>query len=302
MPTINNPATYQRGLLYALIAAFLFSCKPILIKWLYAQGLDATEVLVLRMVTSLPIYLGVIVYAFPRQPATGLSRNLVKTIGVGLLGYYLASYLDLAGLQYVSAQLERLTLYAYPTFVLILGAVFMRQAINGAHVIALMLTYAGLACVFGQDLSQAVDNSHNIVAGTALVLLSALSFSVYLLLSQPLINTLGSLLFTGIATTAAGAASIVHFGITHEITIPQLSPEGWAGILALALGATVLPIFLISEAIKAIGPAKTSLTGTIGPMCTSLLAVLILGEPFTWMLAAGMALVTAGVLLLRKAK
>src|SRR5690606_6902195 len=284
----------RTGLLMALAAAFLFSTKPILIKWLYSLGMTTLPLMGLRMLLSVPVYILVGWLAWRKLPEKPATRQLLKAAGIGLLGYYLASYLDLKGLEYISAQLERLMLYAYPTLVIILGALFFGQAFQRHHLIALLLTYAGLLLVYGQDLSVAGD-IRSTTTGTLLVLGSALSFAFYMLFSKNAIGRMGSLLFTSVAMGSASVATFVHYLISAGMSLPPMTPTQWLGAAALALFATVLPTFMVSEAIKRIGPARASVTGTIGPVMTTLMAVIFLNEPFGWATVVGMGLVLIGV-------
>jgi drug/metabolite transporter (DMT)-like permease len=229
-------------------------------------------------------------------------RDVCNAAAIGLLGYYLASYLDLSGLEYVSAQLERLMLYAYPSMVVIMGALFFGAKVNRSIIPALILTYAGLAVMYGHDLNIAPVGTDpaDITKGTLLILASALSFSLYVLFSKKSIARLGSLLFTSIAMGSATIATIVHYAIVEGAVMPDMTAQIWGGVLILAIMATVVPSFMVSEAIKRIGPAKTSVSGTIGPVMTTIMAIMFLGEPFGWLTALGMALVMLGVTRLQK--
>lgn len=290
--SMESPARF--GLMLALCAAFLFSTKPIIIKWLYELGMTALPLMWLRMMLAMPVYVVVGWLAWKRLPLKPTALQLLKAASTGLLGYWLASYLDLRGLEYVSAQLERLMLYAYPTLVIILGALFFGQQFQRHHIVALILTYIGLILVYGQDLQFATDNIAT-TKGTLLILASALSFSLYILFSKNAIGNMGSLLFTSIAMGSAALATMLHYGISYGVSLPEMDSTRWLGTIVLAIFATVVPSFLVSEAIKRIGPAKTSVSGTIGPVATTLMAIIFLGEPFGWLTAAGMALVMLGV-------
>lgn len=318
----------------ALLAAALFSTKPIIIKWLYDMGAEPLSLMWLRLAIALPFYLVVGLFALkrwlsePEQLGTTRSSRVVdiaKAAAIGLLGYYLASLLDLYGLQYVSAQLERLVLYAYPSLVVLLGIFFFGQGFNPAVVVPLALTYSGVALMYGHDLhlthDQGVADTNDVSTGTLLIIGSALAFALYLLFSKSAIKRLGSLLFTSIAMTSATLATLANL-LVQEIVLmenarepeaslwmqlkqtllPDYDSPVWLGILTLSLLATVLPSFLVSYAIKQIGPEKTSMSGTLGPVITTLLAVLLLGESFSWLSAAGMLLVIAGIWKLSKVK
>lgn len=297
MSTVSTSTVDRVGLGLALMAAILFSTKPILIKWLYAEGITALPLLWLRMTLALPIYLIIGAWAWQRYRPRQWG-DVILACGVGLLGYYLAALLDMLGLQYVSAQLERLTLYAYPTLVVLLSAMVFKQPVGARQVAALVLTYLGLACVYGQDVSLAEAAQVN--TGTLLILGSAVSFALYLVFSKGFIMRMGALLFTSLSMVMAALATSVHWLITGTARLPDMTPTLWWGAIGLALFATVLPTFMISAAIKRIGPVRTSISGTIGPITTTLLAVWLLAEPFTVWAGVGMALVIAGVGLLQR--
>lgn len=301
MSSLSAHSSQQRlGLLLALIAAMLFSTKPILVKWLYEMGITALPLLWLRFAIAMPLYIGVGIWAWRALPQRPSLLSLLYAALIGLLGYYISSWLDLRGLEYVTAQLERLILYSYPTFVLIFGALFLGIPFKRRYVAALFMTYAGLLLVFGEDATLS-DNSADITWGTLLVLCSALTFAFYILFSQKGIRELGSLLFTSVAMTSASIAICVHYALVHGFTLPpMMTPTLWWGSIVLAVMATVIPTFLASFAIQRIGPAQTALSGTIGPVVTTLLAVTLLDEPFTWLMGFGMALVVLGVTRLQK--
>ncbi len=285
------------GLTLAFTAAFLFSTKPIIIKWLYSLGMSALPLMGLRMLVAFPVYLIIGFYLWNRMESKPSGTNLLRASAVGLLGYYLASLLDLSGLEYVSAQLERLMLYAYPSMVIIIGALFFGAKVSRSVIPALLLTYAGLGVMYGHDLQIAPPGTSNadITKGTLLIIGSALSFSLFILFSKRGIAELGSLFFTCVSMASATLATLVHYVITEGISLPDMDATRWSGTLLLALLATVVPSFMVSEAIKRIGPAKASVSGTIGPVMTTIMAILFLGEPFGWAAVVGMTLVMIGV-------
>ena len=285
------------GLTLAFTAAFLFSTKPIIIKWLYSLGMSALPLMGLRMLVAFPVYLIIGFYLWNRMESKPSGTNLLRASAVGLLGYYLASLLDLSGLEYVSAQLERLMLYAYPSMVIIIGALFFGAKVSRSVIPALLLTYAGLGVMYGHDLQIAPPGTSNadITKGTLLIIGSALSFSLFILFSKRGIAELGSLFFTCVSMASATLATLVHYVITEGMSLPGMDATRWSGTLLLALLATVVPSFMVSEAIKRIGPAKASVSGTIGPVMTTIMAILFLGEPFGWAAVVGMTLVMIGV-------
>ncbi len=298
------PALDPSGLALALAGAFLFSMKPIFIKLNYGYDIDAITQLVLRMGFALPFYAALGTYAWRsrqrRGEATDLSfATLGKTCLVGVLGYYVASFLDMEGLAHITAQFERLLLYTYPTFVAVIGTLLFKERLGRAHLLSLGLTYLGLAFVLVEDMQ---GLGERVALGAALVLACSLAYALYLLLSRSLIGRLGAPLFTTISMVSGTACLIVHFLITNplsDLAVPM--PVVWLS-LGMAVIATVIPSFLVNEAIARIGPGPVSVAGGIGPIVTSLLAVLVIGEPFTLAHAAGTLLVIAGVVVLTRGR
>ena len=289
----------QYGLLLAIGGTALFALKSIFIKLAYAYGVDTTTLLTLRMLLALPFYAGMLIWLLRKPDAVKpVPRELLMLIGLGFMGYYLASWLDMEGLQHISAQLERLTLYTYPIMTTLLGWLFLREKITRQIVMALMLTYSGIVLLYAHE---AQWNADKAMLGVTLVTGAALTFAFYVVFSKRLIGKLGSLLFTSIAMLASTLFIFVHFLATHTLADLGVLPlPVWGYAVLLAVFSTLLPSFMVSEAIHRIGAAKTSIVGTIGPVFTILLAVWLLGEPFGWFHLAGMALVMGGVSLLRK--
>lgn len=282
------------GITLALSGAFLFSLKPILIKLAYAEGIEAATLITLRMAFSLPFYLLMGVWFLLRGQAKPIkSGALIIQIGlIGILGYHMASYLDLLGLKHVSAQLERLILFAYPTLVIVFSALWFRQPITRHTVLALLLTYSGIACVVLRD---GINMGPDIIKGATLVFASACCFAGFMLLSKAPIKVVGSSLFTCIAMTSASIAILTQFSLTQTVTDLLVSRRLLLIILAITIFSTVIPSFLINAAISHIGPSQTSVIGSIGPVMTALLAVTVLGEGFTGYHALSLLLVIAGV-------
>ncbi len=291
------------GYALALVGAALFSTKAVFIKLAYREGIDTIELLALRMLIALPLYVGIGIAVYYRRQGRGdlphLTNPLVlRVIGVGMLGYYGASYADFLALHYISAQLERLTLFTYPFFVVLIGAAFFGGQLKPSLFAAMAISYAGLAVMFFEGISTFGTKS---AIGLALVLLASVMFAVYLLLAKNLLAAIGSRLFTCIAMTGACAAVVIHFLLTHSFAELPISGRILALAMALAVLSTVLPSFLVSEAVARLGPARNAVVGNISPLVTTLLAVLVLGEPFTVWYAVGTLCVIVGVVLFGRA-
>jgi drug/metabolite transporter (DMT)-like permease len=286
------------GLALAALGAVAFSGKAIIVKLAYRHGVDAVTLIMLRMLFALPLFVALAWWAGRGKPK--LCAADWKTVALlGFTGYYLASFLDFAGLAYISASLERLILYLNPTLVLLLGWWWHGRRPTPRHAMALAVSYAGVLLVFGQEMRL---EGAGAALGTALVFASAVSYAVYLVQSGEAVRRFGALRLTGLATTVACGLCIVQYLLLRPLhTAFTVAPEVvWLSLLN-ATACTFLPVVCVMLAIERIGSALTAQTGMIGPLSTIGMGIVLLGEPFTGWLVAGTALVLAGVWLLARA-
>lgn len=224
------------------------------------------------------------------------TRQKLAILGVGFIGYYFSSYLDFMGLQYISAALERLTMFLYPTFVVLLSMLFLGKPVSRLQAGALVISYAGILLAFVHDVSVAGDLGV-ILTGTLLVLGSGVCYSVYLMVSEKLLKQIGSTRFAAYASLSATAFVLAHFFLARPLAALDQPGSIYALGVTLALVSTVLPVWLLSEAIKRLGASDASIISSFGPMITIGLGAMILGEPLSWYQLAGAVLVLAGVLM-----
>lgn len=290
---------FGRGALLAALAAVGFSLKAILVKLAYPYGVDAITLLALRMLFSLPFFL-VMVALSRNAKQTRLGVNDWVSLAVlGLLGYYLASLLDFLGLQYVSAGLERLILFLYPTLVVVISALVLSTPITGRVLLALLLSYVGIALALTHDVQAA---GGDVWRGAALVFGSAICYAIYLIGSGQMVGRVGAGRFTGLASTVACFACIAQFLLVRPWQALLLPWQVYALSLAMAVFSTVLPVYMISEAIRRIGAGPVALTGSLGPVATIFLGWLMLSEPVSGTQLAGAALVVVGVMMVGRAR
>lgn len=295
MPASSAPeqtAPAWSGVLIALAGAMAFSGKAIIVKLAYRYGVDAVTVIMYRMLFALPIF-AVMSWWASRGKAPLSGRDWLGVLGLGVSGYYLASFLDFIGLQYITASLERLILYITPTLVLLLGWLAYRKPFSRVQLAGMAVSYAGVVLVFGHE---ARLEGSNVALGALLVLLSAASYAMYLVYSGQLVKRLGSLRLVGLATSVACLLCILQFVLLRPVaTAFSVAPEVvWLSLLN-AVACTAVPVLLVMMAIERIGAAATAQAGMVGPISTILLGVWLLGEPFTAWVAAGTALVIAGI-------
>lgn len=295
--TEGTQKKYLTGFIITFIGAILFSTKAIFVKLAFANTqVDAVSLLALRMVFAVPFYIGIAIFYSNRDSNVKFtSGQWIKIIFLGFIGYYLSSLFDFLGLQYISAGLERLILFLYPTFAILLNAAMYKKKINRVQQIALLLTYAGIAIAYFGELK--VDSSNpDFFLGTFFIFLCALTFSVYLVGSGRLIPVVGATKFTAYTMTAAAAGVITHYFVVGNTIHPFSGPILGYGIL-LAIIATVIPTFFISNGLKRIGSNNVAIISSVGPVSTILQAHFILGEKLIAAQITGTILVIAGVLL-----
>jgi drug/metabolite transporter (DMT)-like permease len=285
---------FATGLLLAIVGSIAFSGKAIIVKLAYRYGVDAVTLIMYRMLFALPIFAVMAWWASRGKEA--LTRNdWLGILGLGFTGYYLASYLDFAGLAYISAALERLILYLNPTLVLILGWLLYKKKMSSKQIGAMALSYAGILLVFGHELKFDGTASSNTVLGAVLVFGSAVSYAIYLSYSGEMVKRLGSLRLVGLATTVACLLCIAQFAVLRPLSAMAVAPEViWLSLLNATL-CTALPVLAVMMAIERIGAPLAAQTGMIGPMSTILMGVFILGEPLNVWIIAGTVLVLGGV-------
>jgi drug/metabolite transporter (DMT)-like permease len=279
------------GLALAMVGAVAFSGKAIIVKLAYRHGVDPVTLIMLRMLFALPIFLIMAWWASRGKPHL-TRKDWLGVLGLGFTGYYLSSFLDFAGLQYISASLERLILYLNPTLVLLLSWLFYRQRISLRQMAGMAISYAGVVLVFGHEIT--AQGTHA-AWGALLVFLSAATYALYLVYSGELVRRLGSIRLVGLASTVACLCCILQFVLLRPLTLEHVAPEVmWLSLLNATV-CTVAPVLMVMMAIERIGAGMTAQTGMIGPISTILMGVLILGEPFTIWVAAGTMLVLAGI-------
>ncbi|SEA80399.1 DMT family transporter [Variovorax sp. YR216] len=281
------------GLALATLGAIAFSGKAIIVKLAYRYGVDAVTLIMLRMLFALPLFAVMAWWAGRGKPPL-TRRDWLGVVGLGFSGYYLSSFLDFAGLAYITASLERLILYLNPTLVLLFGWIAYRRRITRGQFVGMAISYSGVLLVFGHEVQ--LGQSASAAWGALLVFLSAVSYAIYLVASGEFVKRLGSLRLVGLATSVACLLCILQFVLLRPVASAfEVAPQViWLSILNATV-CTALPVLAVMMAIERIGPAVAAQTGMVGPLSTILMGVVILGEPFTAWIAAGTVLVIAGI-------
>ncbi len=285
------------GVLFAVFGTLAFSGKAIIVKLAYRHGVDAVTLLMYRMLFAMPIFVFMAWWASRGKDAL-TSKDWLGVVGLGFSGYYLASFLDFAGLMYVSASLERLILYLNPTLVMLLGLLLYKRRATVGQVVGMAVSYSGVVLVFGHEITvQGADA----VWGALLVFLSAISYALYMVYSGELVRRLGAIRLVGLASTVACVCCLLQFALLRPLSAAWVAPEViWLSVLNATV-CTVLPVLLVMMAIERIGASLSAQIGMLGTMSTIVMGVVILGEPFTAWVVAGTLLVITGIFMFGRA-
>jgi drug/metabolite transporter (DMT)-like permease len=287
------------GFLISLMGAVLFSTKAIFVKLAFREtGVDALTLLSLRMLFSLPFYLFAVWLSSRKENQQPLSRrDWLIIVAMGILGYYLSSLFDFIGLQYISAGLERLILFLYPTFAVLMNTFIFKTKLHRVQLIALTLTYLGIGIAYFGELQLDTSNP-NFYFGSFMIFLCAITYSLYLVGTGRMVQRVGVTRYTAYAMLTATAGIFIHFLVAGNTRQVSFSPTLVWYSVAIAVIATVLPSFLMNNGMKRIGSNNASIVTSIGPISTIIQAHLFLGEQMILPQLIGTALVITGVLLI----
>lgn len=298
MPSLSS---YQRGFLYLVVAVLLLSSKGIFVKFLYRYSVTPEQLLLVRILFSLPVYLWVLASIYPQEKHSLNAAIVVKSVFFGVCGYYLASWFDFWGLALLPVSLERLILFSYPGLVVLFAAVFLKQKMTYTLMLWLLVTYVGLVIVFAEDLLNHSIETREQLLGAGLVFLAAICFAIYMLGNEMVQKYISSRMFTCVSMIGATACIMIHYSSLFLWQDLWLIPwQAYAWMLLIALGSTILPTFLVAAGIREIGASVAGIVGGLGPIMTLILAYIFLGERLTAIQLAGFALVIWAVFQLQR--
>lgn len=288
----NKQFWYGVGI--GVLGIVLFSSKAVMVKLAYNYEVDAISILLLRMLFSFPFYI-VIAYFYRNQSTIDKpnSKDYLWLAFFGFVGYYLASYFDFVGLTYIKASLERIILFLYPTIVIILNKVFLKQPITKIQALAIGLTYLGIVIAFSDEVS--ISGSETYLGGF-FILLSAITYASYLVGSGWLIPKFGVMKFTAYAMIVSCVCVFIHYSIINDTNLFDFSWEVYVLGFLIAVFATVIPSFLVSASIKMISSSNFAIVAGIGPISTIILAAIFLNERLTLFQLFGALIVIIGIL------
>ncbi|AXT49951.1 DMT family transporter [Aquimarina sp. BL5] len=280
------------GIIVAVIGVVLFSAKAVMVKLAYKYDITSEHLLLFRMSFSLPFYFAIAIFNKPSNPEKIRKIDYLWIIFFGFVGYYLASYFDFLGLQYIKAGLERIILFVYPTLVIIISRIFLKDKITKQQLVAIIITYIGVVITFWQELQL---ETSNLILGGSLIFLSALTYATYLVGSGWLIPKFGVISFTSYAMIVSSLCIIFQYLAFDRGDLTSYSSEVYFLSILMAFFSTIIPSYLISYAIGKLGASNVAIIGSLGPISTIILAFFFLGESLSQIQIIGAAIVILGI-------
>jgi drug/metabolite transporter (DMT)-like permease len=301
MSQYKRSSYFITGVILSVLGAICFSTKAIFVKLAYREtAVDAVTLLALRMIFSLPFFAVSAWWATLKSSNVKFTAKQWIAVGlIGCLGYYISSLLDFIGLQYVTAGIERLILFAYPTMVLLMSALIFKVNINRAQWIALVITYVGLLIAFWGEVSF-VGKSTQFYLGAGSIFICAITYAMYIVGSGRIIPAVGATKFNSYAMSFAALAVIIHFIIVNDHSLLFLDFEIYAYSFLMAIIGTVIPSYLVTQGINRVGSDNTAIIGSVGPVSTIVQAYFFLNEPIHLMQLSGTALILTGILIISR--
>lgn len=292
---MQSKKKFISGILIGILGIILFSSKAVMVKLAYQYQVDALSLLLLRMLFSFPFYITIAIIYSRKESQNIITKNdYAWVLFFGIVGYYLSSYFDFLGLHYIKASLERIILFLYPTIIIALNKIFLKKPITSVQALAIFLTYLGIFIAF---FGEVVISGNDTYLGGFFILLCAITYAIYLAGSGWLIPKFGVVKFTSYAMIVSCFCVFLHFGLFSKVNIFGLEREVyWLGFL-IAIFATVIPSFLVSESINRINSSNFAIIAGFGPISTIILAGIFLNEVLTLLQLFGAMVVIFGILL-----
>lgn len=298
----KSDSYFLPGVLFCLFGAICFSTKAIFVKLAYREtSVDAVSLLALRMIFSLPFFMiSAFISSSQQNNVRFKGKQWLMVAFIGCLGYYVSSLLDFLGLQYISAGMERLILFIYPTLVVVISALAFSMKIRPVQWVALIITYGGLLVAFVGEVDFVKTSDSEFYLGAILIFGCAITYACYIVGSGRLIPVVGAAKFNSYAMSFACLGVLIHFFVTSDKSLFHFDADVYLYALLMAIISTVVPSYLVSGGIKRVGAGNAAIIGSIGPVSTIAQAYIFLGEPVFDMQLIGTALILVGVLLVSK--
>lgn len=276
-----------------LLAAALWGIIGLWNRTLMAAGLSPTGIVTVRNFGGMVLL--VLVFAIRDRSVFRVKREHLKYFaGTGIVSVLLFTICYFSCQKICSLAVASILLYTAPSFVVILSALLWKEPVTKKKLLALVLTLIGCACVCGVFAGGLTVTA----SGIALGLGAGFFYALYSIFGRYALAHYDSMTVTVWTFLFAGPASLLMLR-PAEMKVAFAEPKMWLVALGLVVFSTVLPYIFYTEGLSRVESGKASIMASLEPVVASLAGILVFGEPMTAMTAAGIALVLAGVVILR---
>lgn len=279
-----------RGTVCSIAAAVFYGTNPLGAMNLYADGISTNSTLFYRFGIAV-IILGVMMAV--QRKSFALTRRELATLAI--LGVFMSTSSTTLyfSFNFMDVGIASTLLFVYPVMVAVIMATFFHEKVTAATVIAILLSLAGIAL-----LNQTGDGTSLSLWGVTLVMLSSLTYAIYIVVVNKSSLRMSSVKLT-FYVLLFGLFTIYGYTLAMGETVQLLvTPKQWLYATQLALMPTVLSLVLMVIAVHDIGSTPTAIMGAIEPITAVAIGVLVFGENFTPRLAIGIVLILTAVLLI----
>lgn len=281
-----------KGTLCGIGAAVCYGMNPLGALPLYADGINTDSVLFYRYAIA-AVILGLFMLAGRKSFAV-----TKKEIGVlGLLGilFSVSSLTLFTSFHFMDAGVASTLLFVYPVMVAVIMALFFRERITGITVFSILMSLAGILLLY-----RGKDGTVLSTAGVMLVMLSSLTYALYIIVVNKSSLHMSSMKLTFYVLLFAIAVVVLHSfaGDGHSRIQILTTWHMWTHALLLAVLPTVFSLLLMVVSVNEIGSTPTAVIGALEPLTAVVIGVAIFGEQFTSRLAVGILLILSSVILI----
>ena len=277
-----------KGYLFAAIAAASYGTNPIFAIPLYREGISVTSVLFMRYAMAVAIMFFVTMIKSPKA-------FVIKPKYVGLLAFMgilmvLSSIALFESYKYLSAGIASTLLFFYPVMVAVIMAIFYKERLTKKSWACLVTAFLGVVILSKND-----DGGFISLLGLTLVMLSSLSYAIYLVyINRGPMKKINTSTITFYVILGGFLVMIPYCLLDGGLMLPKTTPA-WINAIGLGFFPTVISLIFTSRAIALIGSTETAIFGALEPLTAVILGILILGETLTITPAIGMILIFTSV-------
>lgn len=279
-----------KGYILAAIAAATYGMNPLFALPLYQSGMDPDSVLFFRYLFAIPI-LGIMIKARGRNFKIK-RKEVLPLIALGLL-VALSSLTLFQSYNFMEAGIASTILFVYPIMVALIMAAFFREKVTMLTVLCILMALGGIALLF-----KGGDGSTLSITGTVLVMVSALSYAIYIVgVNRPVLKDVATLKITFYVLLFGLSLFLVRVNFGANLMVPD-KWYLWFNLLALAVFPTAISFLCTTSAIQYIGSTPTAILGALEPVTAVFFGVLVFGEALTIRIITGIIFIILAVTLI----